>query len=309
VFLGVLAGCGSDKPGSNTARIAVIPKGTTHEFWKSVHAGAQQAAGALGVEVLWKGPPREDDREGQVRVVEDFIAKGVAGIVLAPLDADALTKVVREAAHERIPVVIIDSALNDTTPKSFVATDNHEGGAIAARRLAELVGSGGKVLVMRYAVGSASTEQREQGFLTALAKEHATIQVVSSDQYAGATVAEAYKTAENLLVRFPDVQGVFCPNESTTVGMLRALQDGRRAGRVFFVGFDTSPALVEALRAGELHGLVLQDPFKMGEIGVRTIVDVLRGKEVPPRIDTGVRLATGDNMESEEIRDLLAPAR
>lgn len=303
------AGCGSDEDTAPAVKIAVIPKGTTHDFWKSVHAGADKAAAELGVEVIWKGPPREDDREGQVRVIEDFIARRVSGIVLAPLDADALVNVVKEADQQGVPVVIIDSALNSNLPKSFVATDNYEGGALAARHLGELLGGQGNVLVMRYAVGSASTEKREQGFLETLTKESPGITVVSSDQYAGATVADANRTAENLLVRFTDVDGVFCPNESTTVGMLLALQAGKRAGKVRFVGFDSSPRLVEALEAGDLHGLVLQDPFAMGELGVRTLVDVLRGTEVAVRKPTRLALATAENLDTDAIKGLLAPAR
>lgn len=303
-------GCRSEEDtGTATTTIAVIPKGTTHDFWKSVHAGANRAAKELGVEVIWKGPPREDDREGQVRVIEDFIARRVSGIVLAPLDADALVNVVKEADQQGVPVVIIDSALNSSLPKSFVATDNYEGGALAARHLGKLLGGQGKVLVMRYAVGSASTEKREQGFLETLAKEQPAITVVSADQYAGATVADANRTAENLLVKFTDVDGVFCPNESTTVGMLLALQAGKRAGKVRFVGFDSSPKLVEALANGDLHGLVLQDPLAMGELGVRAMVDVLRGKQIDARIPTRLELATAENMNADEIKALLSPAR
>jgi len=229
--------------------------------------------------------------------------------VLAPLDADALVNVVKEADQQGVPVVIIDSALNSTLPKSFVATDNYEGGALAARHLGKLLDSAGNVLVMRYAVGSSSTEKREQGFLETLAKEYPGIAVVSSDQYAGATVADAYRTAENLLVKFTDIDGVFCPNESTTVGMLGALQAGKRAGKVRFVGFDSSPKLIEALASGDLHGLVLQDPFAIGELGVRTVVEVLRGEKVSLRLPTRLALATPENMDAEPVKGLLSPAR
>ncbi len=288
-------------------KIAVIPKGTTHEFWKSVHAGANKAGQELGVEIIWKGPVREDDRDEQVKVVESFIAAGVDAIVLAPLDDTALVPPAKDATREKIPVVIIDSDLQWDGRTSFVATDNHQGGAKAAERLGELLGGKGKVVVLRYQEGSASTMKREAGFLETVAAKFPDIEVVSSNQYGGATTESAYKTSENLLVSHEDVDGIFCPNESTTFGMLRALQDAKRAGEVKFVGFDSSAKLVEALGKGELHGLVLQNPFRMGELGVKTALAKLDGKAVEARIDTGVGVATKENMAEPAMRELLSP--
>ena len=288
-------------------KIAVIPKGTTHEFWKSVHAGANKAAEELGVEVIWKGPVREDDRDEQIKVVENFIASHVEAIVLAPLDEQALVPAASEAKSENIPVVIIDSDMKWDGRVSFVATDNYQGGALAARRLGSLLGGKGKVIVLRYQEGSASTAQRERGFLETLQKEQPQIEIVSSNQYGGATTETAYKTAENLLIKWKEVDGVFCPNESTTFGMLRALQDAKRAGQLKFVGFDSSDKLVEALSKDELSGLVLQNPFRMGELGVRAAVDTLDKKPVQARIDTGVQLVTRENMQEPAVKAVLTP--
>ena len=287
--------------------IAVVPKGTTHEFWKAVHAGANKAGAELGATIEWKGPVREDDRAEQIKVVENFIAAGVSGIVLAPLDDTALVPVAKDAAREKIPVVIIDSDLKWDGRVSFVATDNVAGGAAAARHLGTLLAGKGKVAMMRYQEGSASTAHREQGFLDTMQKEFPDIELVSTNQYGGATTETSYQTAENLLVTLTELDGVFCPNESTTFGMLRALQDAKRTDKVHFVGFDASAKLVEALKAGEIHGLVVQNPFAMGELGVRALMDKLAGKKVDPRIDTRVVVVTKDNMESPEVASLLKP--
>ncbi|MFG0319922.1 MAG: substrate-binding domain-containing protein [Planctomycetota bacterium JB042] len=293
--------------GDGARRIAVIPKGTTHEFWKSIHAGANKAAAELGVEILWKGPVREDDRDDQIKVVEDFISRGVDGIVCAPLDDRALVRPLKDAAGEGIPVVVVDSSVDWDGSISFVATDNHRGGVLAARRLGALLEGEGTALVMRYQEGSASTMKREAGFLETMAAEFPGIEIVSSGRYGGATVESAYKTAENLLVSFAEVDGIFCPNESTTFGMLRALQDAKRAGAVRFVGFDAGEKLVEALRRGELHGLVLQDPMAMGELGVRAIVDHLAGAPVEKRIDTGAVVVTPDDVDDPAMVRLHSP--
>lgn len=304
----MLAGCDCGGGHASTRRtIAVIPKGTTHVFWRSVHAGALRAANELQVDIVWQGPQREDDRAGQIRVVEDMITRHVDAIALAPLDATALVPVATEASAEGIPVVVFDSGMQWPGLVSFVATDNRAGGALAAERMGSLLGGRGRVIVMRYQEGSDSTAQREAGFLETLARRFPQIEIVSSNQYGGATTETAYATAESLLVRFTEVEGVFTPNESTTFGMLRALDDAGRTRTVRLVGFDASEAMVAALRDGRIQGLVLQNPERMGELAVRTAVAKLNGERVQARIDTGATMVTRENMETPAVHRLLSP--
>lgn len=304
----------ASSPGSEQPlTIAVIPKGTTHEFWRSIHAGAIRASRELSaqgppVEIIWKGPLREDDREQQVQVVEGFLSQRVHGIVLAPLDSRALVRPVEEARRAGVPTVIIDSGLESDVIVSFVATDNRKGGELAADRMGELLGGQGKVLVLRYAEGSASTTERERGFLERLRARYPGIMVVSSDQYAGPTRETAKRGSENLLNRYGgDLQGIFTPNESSTIGMLLALQDIGRAGQIRFIGFDASRILIDALRARELDGLVVQNPMRMGYLGVKTMVDHLRGRPVERLVDTGVVLVTAANLDSAGTRAFVNP--
>lgn len=293
--------------------IAVIPKGTTHEFWKSIHAGSIKAARELSsseseVEIIWKGPLREDDREQQIQVVEGFSSQGVNGIVLAPLDNRALVRPVEEAKRAGVPTVIIDSALQSNQIASFVATDNRKGGSLAGERMGQLLNGKGRVLLLRYQEGSASTQEREDGFVEELKSKYPGIELISSDQYAGATRDTAKRASENLLNRYGDeVQGIFTPNESSTAGMLLALQDIGKAGKVTFIGFDTSETFTDAMRKKQLHGIVVQNPFNMGYLGVRTMVEHLQGKGIEKRIDTGVTMVTPDNLDAAEIQTLLHP--
>jgi ribose transport system substrate-binding protein len=307
----VAAACANQTaPGKLT--IAVIPKGTSHVFWQSIHAGAVKAGSELGVEIAYRGPLREDDRDSQVAEVENAVGRGVSGIVLAPLDDAALVGPVSAAMRQKVPVVIIDSGLKGDDYVSFVATDNEAGGRLGGEKLAQFLGGKGRVILLRYAEGSDSTTKREEGFLSAM-KANPGIQIVSSNQYAGADVEGAYKKGEAILSQHKrpdgslDIDGIFCANESSTFGMLRVLQDNGWAGKVRFVGFDASDSLVQALKNGHIHGLVVQDPVKMGYLGVKTLVAHLKSEKIERRIDTGVRVVTQADMDSPEAKELLKP--
>ncbi len=318
-----VAGCkpNANSPGqpaspaaSKSYSVAVIPKGTSHEFWKSIHAGAVKAERefteqGIKVTVNWKGPLREDDRDQQIQVVENFTVRRVDGIVLAPLDSQALVAPVEAALAAKIPVVIIDSGLKSDKPLSYVATDNYKGGQIAGEHLGRLLGGAGKIILLRYQVGSASTEAREAGFLDAMKAKFPKIEFLSTDQYSGPTRDSAYQAAQNLLNRFGrEVNGWFAPCEPVTIGVMLALRDGGRAGgAVKLVGFDAGSQSVEGMKKGDVQGLVVQNPMRMGYLGVKTVVDHLQGKPVEKVVDTGVQLVTRENMEREEIKELLYP--
>ena len=316
LFLAAAVLCGCGKSGNSSERtftIAVIPQGSTHEYWKSIHAGAVKAAQDyaaqnVSVKVIWKGPMREDDREQQVQVVEGFLAQGINGIVLAPFDKDALVRPVEEANRTGIPTVVVDSALNSQVPISFVASNNYHGGELAAEEIGRLLNGKGKILVLRYQEGVSSTEQREQGFLDKMKSAFPRIQIVSSNQFAGATRDTAKTATENLMNKYGnEVQGLFTPNESSTAGALLALEDTGKAGKIRFIGFDTSDIFTQAMRQKKLDGIVVQNPFRMGELGVKTMVDHLLGKPIEKRIDTGVTLITPENLDQPATQQLLNP--
>ena len=314
VLVAGVISCGRDGKDKKQLTIAVIPKGTTHIFWQSVHAGAIKAARELGIHMLWIGPEKEDDRQQQIALMDNQVVNQVSGIVLAPLDEMALRRPVRSAVKSGIPVVIIDSGLKDSesTYTSFVATDNWQGGRIGGQQLGRLLGGQGKVIALRYAEGSASTENRVGGFLEAI-REFPGIEVVSQEQYGGVTQSTAQQAAENLLIRFKDEQGrltidgIFCPNSSTTYGMHQALKRQRLTGTVKYVGFDAEDPLVEGVRQGEIDGLVLQNPFNMGYLGVKMLVDHIQGQKVEKRIDTGVLFVGPDDLDKPEIQEMIKP--
>jgi ribose transport system substrate-binding protein len=307
----IAAGCGGGST-SERVNIAVIPKGTSHAFWQSVHAGARRAAKELDVDITWRGPLREDDRDSQVAEVENAAARRVSGIVLAPLDEVALVAPVMSARKSGVPVVIFDSGLKGGEIVSFVATDNDKGGELAGEHLGKVLGGRGKVILMRYAEGHDSTARREEGFLRGL-KAFNQIEILSSNQYVGADVEGAYKRAEALLTRYKaadgslGVDGLFAPNESSAFAVMRVLQDNGWAGKVKFIGFDASEGLLAGLQSGAIEALVVQDPVRMGYLSVVTMVHHLRGEKVDARIDTGVHLVTRDILDRPDIKQLVHP--
>ena len=309
----VLVGCGKksettasgsgEKSAAPQRSIAVIPKGTTHIYWQSVKAGAEAAGKELGYKIYWNGPERETDRERQIQIIEDFVVQRVDGFVLAPLDRKALIPSVEKLADAKIPCVIIDSGVDTDKIVTFAATDNYQGGALAARRMGEILGGKGNVLVVKYVPGSGSTTERENGFIDTITKEFTGIKIVDT-KFAQDTVETALQATEDLLTRNQDVQGLFACNASTAVGALQALQSQKR-GTVKMVGFDAEKALLDGLKAGQIDALVVQNPFKMGYEGVKAVDAALNGKPVEKKMDTGVAVITKDKLDQPDIKALL----
>jgi ribose transport system substrate-binding protein len=316
--LSLLLGCApTDKPGTTSAassaekklHIAVIPKGTTHQFWKSINAGAQRAAKELGnVEIKWTSSPKEDDTLGQISVVKGSITRGVDGICVAPNHSQSLVDAVEESIDAGVPVVIFDSGLaKGPDIVSYVATDNENGGRLAAQQMAKALGEKGNVILLRYRQGSESTEMREKGFLEEIAK-FPEIKVVSSDQYGDSTVQSAKQKAMQLFVAHEGkFDGIFAVCEPNAVGVLEALEQSNLAGKVKFIAFDPSDRLIAGMESDKVHGIVLQDPVEMGYQSVKTIVAKLRGQKFETKIGTGEYVATKENMNTPEMQKLLKP--
>jgi len=284
--------------------IAVIPKGVSHFFWKSVEAGALAAGREFNVDIVWKGAAQETDYTGQINIVEDAINRRVDGIVLAPSHGDSLVTPVLRAQKEGIPVVIFDSGISTDQYISYIATDNRQGGVVGAERLAEKLNGKGKVAILGVKKGSVSTDQREDGFQETIKAKYPGIEIVQF-LYGEADRAKSLDRASDILTAHPDLNGIFASNESSSVGAVQAIKQRSLVGKVILVGFDSSPNLIEDLRAGALDSLVLQNPYRMGYEGVKTIVEKLNGKEVQKKVDTGVKLLTKENVDTPEMQQLI----
>jgi ribose transport system substrate-binding protein len=300
--LGTTAGCRR----SDRKVIAVIPKATSHLFWQSVQAGAIAAGRDYDVEVLWNGPAQETEYSRQIQIVDSMIAQRVDGIAVAASDRTALNASLERAAAARIPVTIFDSGVDSSSYMTFVATNNYLAGQMAAQKMAELLGSSGKVAMLLHAPGSFSTMERERGFEDVLKKQFPRIGIVAR-QYGMSDRAKSMGAAENMLTAHPDLDGMFASSEPSSVGASLALKGRGLSGKVRFVGFDASEGLVGDLKGGTIDALIVQDPFKIGYEAVRTLVEKLQGHTPPRQMDLNAIVVTTENADQPEIRSVLFP--
>ncbi|MGA9363593.1 MAG: ABC transporter substrate-binding protein [Bacteroidota bacterium] len=295
------------KEESKKLSVLVSPKGLEHAFWLTVKAGADSAGKEFSVDVIWRGPTRETDVPTQISILEDYINEKVDAIVLAATDAKGIIPYVQKALSAKIPVITIDSGVESDLPLSFVATDNIAAAQRAAQALAELIGDTGEVACIPFVPGAATSVMREQGFCDEI-KNHPRIRLVAL-QYSQSDVATAMAVTEDILTAHHNLAGIFGANEASALGIMQAIKNRGLAGKVKVVGFDASDNEIQALRDGLVQALIVQDPFKMGYLGVRYAVDAVHGKVVPKRVDTGVYVVTRENLDSLEIQKLLHPFR
>lgn len=293
--------------GAQAGEIAVIVKTTNSNFWQNVNLGAQAAIEGQSEHTLsFDGPAAESAVADQVSLVENAINRGVAGLVLAPSDPEALIPVVQRAYESGIPVVIIDSALGEGGEgafQAFLSTDNCAAGEQVAKRMIDEAGTTGKVGIMSYVAGVGSEIGRVGCFTTYL-HENSDLEIVGP-LYSQSQMANALNQTTDMLASNPDLVGIFGANEPTAVGMGRAIEQAGKAGQLTALGFDGNEDLQQFVRDGVLTATAVQGSFAMGEMGVQTVMDILAGETVEPFINTGVVMVDKANIESDEARNVL----
>lgn len=316
-----VAGCGSQGEPTSPAptgvaqkatgpiTLAVVPKALGFNFWTQVRVGAECAAAQQqDVIVQWDGVTAETDVVGQVSLLQRFLGQNVDGIVYAATDASALAPITDQAVAKRAAVVNIDSG---TYPQPadvpLLATDNVAAATMAADLLAESLGPGDKqIAFLPFQPGSATNDQRAEGFKAGLAK-HPNLSLVA-EQSTQSDFTTAVSITERILATNPDLDGIFAPNEPGVLGAAEAVQKSGRAGQVTIIGWDAAPEEVALLRGGVISALVAQNPFRMGYDGVNAAVKTIREGVTVPSSDTGVSFLTAANLSSPENQALLNPS-
>lgn len=280
---------------SKPIKIAVIVKALNSDYWKIVEAGAKAAGKDLGVEVTVLGPSAETDVSGQLALIEDQITKKVSALAVAPSQPPSAIPFFEKAKAAGIPVVLIDTDANWDGKVSFVGTGNYNGGKLAGEFLVKELGPGGKVVIIRGAMGDPTHDERTNGAVDVLKEKGLKIldiQPANSERGMGMSVME------NILQAHPDVQGVSATNDEMALGALRAIQAANK--KIIVVGFDGSPDALKSIAAGELTASVAQSPYNIGYKGVEAAVKAVKGEPVEKRIDTGTYLITKDNVQEEQ---------
>jgi ribose transport system substrate-binding protein len=296
----------ASKGADERLKVAVIPKGTTHEFWQTIKAGAEAAGKEVNAEILWNGPKAETDIQDQIDIIMNYASQGVDGVALAATDKSALVKTVEDLQGRGIPVVTIDSGIDPDPSRAFIATDNVAAARLAAQEMGKLLNGKGKVAVLSFLKGAGTSDEREQGFLEGI-KEFPGITVAGVVETKSDS-SKARDQMESLLSQHADLAGVFASNEPNVVGAAGVLKERKLTGKIKLVGFDASKAEIEYLKDGTVQAVVVQDPFKMGYEGVKAIAQIARGQGTPEkRIDTGATVVTKANMTEPNIHKLLYP--
>lgn len=308
--LALLSGCGgqeASQPGNDQqnqqqssgqqepVKIAVIVKALNSDYWKIVEAGAKAAGKDLGVEVEVLGPSAETAVSEQVSMIEDQITKRVSALAVAPSQPASAIPVFDQAKAAGIPVVLIDTDAQWPDKVSFVGTGNYNGGKLAGEFLAEKLGKGGKVVILRGAMGDPTHDERANGAVEVMKAQGLEIvdtQPANSERGLGMTVME------NILQAHPDIQGMFATNDEMALGAFRAIQAAKK--QIITVGFDGSPDALKSITAGELTASVAQSPYNIGYKGVEAAVKAAKGEQVDNRIDTGTSVISKDNVEEEQ---------
>ena len=323
----IAAGCGKQETGTNAGpansgtgsggtkyRIAVIPKGTAQSFWQTVKAGAEKAGSEENAEIIFQGPTDETDISGQINIIDAQIVNHVDAIVLAACNATApsLAAEVKKAQDAGIPVVTIDSGILPDTSIKFIATDNKKGGAAAADALNTLIGpAGGAVGLLPIIQGAGSSDDRENGFKTELAK-YPQLHIVATE-YSESDAAKAQTKINAMLIAHPEIKGIFAANQGGGIGAAQAIKQKGLAGKVKLVAYDASDEEITALKDGIIQALIVQRPFAMGYEGVKTAVEAIKAHKVkaekPVVEDTGVTVVTMQNFNQPDIQKLLYPLK
>ncbi|MBK8988762.1 MAG: ABC transporter substrate-binding protein [Chloroflexi bacterium] len=309
VAIFVLVGCSSatEQPAETASEdvyIAVISKGFQHQFWQAVKAGAEQAATDLGVTITFEGPETEAMVDKQVEMVQAALDKNPAALCLAALDTQALLPLLERAQAAGIPVVGFDSGVASDIPVTTAATDNIAAAAMAADKMAELIGGSGQVAVIVHDQTSQTGIDRRDGFVNQMATKYPNIEIVDI-QYGAGDQLKSTDLAKAIILAHPDLKGFFGANEGSIIGVLNAVSELGKTGQIVVIGYDSGKQQMDAIRAGTEAGAITQDPIGIGYKCVEAAVKALNGETLPTTIDTGFHWYDATTIDSDTIKPLL----
>lgn len=288
--------------------ILFVPKSVDGriDFWQVLGQGVYTAGKEFGEEVQTVGTFAEFDIDGQIALLEKAVGERPKAIVMAASDYNRLVPVAEKIRAAGIPLITVDSGLKGGISASFIATDNYEAGRKAGDSILKWVERDAEIAIVNSVKGASATMDRERGTRDRL-KDAGGVYVLEQSFYSNASESNAYDIVIKLLQDEPGIKGIVCMNEPTTVGAAKALKELGVSSRVKLVGFDASMEEIALLEEDIIQAIVVQNPFNMGYLAVRTAVDAIKGRKVEPLIDTGSEVITKQNMYTKENQKLLFP--
>lgn len=309
----VLGACGKNNKeeassGDNSSGekmyIPVISKGFQHQFWQAVKQGAEKAAKELDVEITFEGPETETQVDKQIEMLQAALDKKPAAIAFAALDSKAATPLLEKAKAANIPIIGFDSGVDSEIPVTTAATDNIAAAALAADKMAELIGGKGEIALIVHDQTSRTGVDRRDGFKNRIEEKYPDIKIVDV-QYGGGDHLKSTDLAKAIIQAHPDIKGFFGANEGSAIGVLNAVTELKKDGKIVIIGYDSGKLQLDAIRSGLMAGAITQDPIGIGYWSVKAAVQAKNGETVPKMIDTGFHWYDKSNIDSDEIKPLL----
>ncbi|HER24457.1 MAG TPA: BMP family ABC transporter substrate-binding protein [Candidatus Atribacteria bacterium] len=284
--------------------IPLISKGFQHQFWLAVKAGAEQAAKDFDVTITFEGPESEAMVDKQMDMLQVAIDKNPDAICFAAVDSKAAIPLLEQTKEKGIPVIGFDSGVDSDIPLSTAATDNIGAAALAADKMAELIGGAGQVAIIAHDQTSRTGIDRVKGFTDRVAEKYPNITIVAT-QYGGGDHLKSTDLAKAIIQGNPNLKGFFGANEGSIIGVLNAVQELGMKGKLVVIGYDSGQQQMEAIRSGLLAGAITQDPIGIGYKCVEAAVKAIKGETLPKFIDTGFHWYDSTNIDDPAIAALL----
>ncbi|ASS92324.1 ABC transporter substrate-binding protein [Aeribacillus pallidus] len=312
----VLSACGSssknesegssESAGGDSGKpyIAIVSKGFQHQFWQAVKKGAEQAAKEFDVEITFEGPESESQVDKQIEMLRTAIDKKPDAIGFAALDSQASIPLLKEADEKGIPIIAFDSGVDSDIPLATASTDNKAAAALAADKMAEKIGGKGKVALIVHDQTSITGVNRRDGFVERIKEKYPDIEIVDI-QYGGGDQLKSTDLAKAIIQAHPDLKGIYGANEGSAIGVINAVKEMNKQGKIVVIGFDSGKQQIEAIKDGTMAGAITQNPVGIGYETVKAAVQAINGEKVEKVIDTGFYWYDKTNLDNEEIKSAL----
>jgi len=309
----ILGACGSAEQSSSGQQsaagtdgkvfIPIVSKGFQHQFWQAVKSGAEKAAAELNVEISFEGPETEEQVDKQIEMLQAALDKNAKAIGLAALDSQAAIPLLQKAKEKNIPVIAFDSGVDSDIPLATAATDNQKASALAADKMAELIGNEGEIAMVVHDQTSKTGVDRRDGFVNQIKEKYPNIKIVDI-QYSGDPL-KATDLAKTIMQAHPNLKGLFGSNEGAAIGVVNAVTEMKMDGKLVVIGFDSGKQQIEAIKSGKMAGAITQNPVGIGYETVKAAVAAIKGEKVEKNIDTGFYWYDKTNIDQPDIQAVL----